>query len=619
METHWELIPGTTLQGGRFVIQKVLASKSTGSIYLAHDQKVTDRDWVLKEIIPPVLPAEERTRRYNRFHKTVEAMTTFRHPNLPKVLGSFTEGRRHYLIMEFIEGTNLEAYGKMLITPMNEKQVLKWAVQLCDVLNYLHDRPEPFYFRVLTPANLMVNRAGHIKLINFGLDMVFNPAAPRAFFDPTNYPMEARGLAEMLYLLLTKELLPEGARKVPRHPNFSPELARIMDLCISPELPSKCKSFAEIGEAFKQVLSPRSLEEVEKEARRHAWADVSTLKSLPGLTVNWFRAQHPITLGIMGTIVLAGILTWWFITHPIHKFTRHGPIAVVLCGTQELVAVDLLKLVPVGKVNLPTDASSLLATPDGKFLYVSCPKLNQVMVLNGEHLEIKGQVKVEQNPGKMVWNTNYQSIFIINPGGNSLSQISAANLTVLNLLTAGNDPRDALVSSYNGNLYVSNSRSATITSLNPSTGSVNATITVDEDPEAMAITPDGQRLFIAHRLSGIVSIISTVTNRVFEQLESTGGREPVALGVDAKGLYLFAANAASGNLGIINLASGELKTLPVGGKPSAMAFTPSSYTPMQLWLADQERGSLFVVDVATQKLVTSIDVGTSPSALTIMP
>lgn len=50
-------------------------------------------------------------------------------------------------------------------TPLPIDQVMKWAEQLCDVLNYLHSHQPPIVFRDLKPANIMIGDNGHI--INF--------------------------------------------------------------------------------------------------------------------------------------------------------------------------------------------------------------------------------------------------------------------------------------------------------------------------------------------------------------------------------------------------------------------------------------------------------------------
>jgi serine/threonine protein kinase len=54
--------------------------------------------------------------------------------------------------------------------------VIGWAVELCDVLNYLHGHtPEPIVFRDMKPSNVMVNSRGRIMLVDFGIAKIYDP------------------------------------------------------------------------------------------------------------------------------------------------------------------------------------------------------------------------------------------------------------------------------------------------------------------------------------------------------------------------------------------------------------------------------------------------------------
>src|SRR5262249_40482258 len=113
------------------------------------------------------------------------------HPNLPRVYETFSEGGRHYLVMDYIAGQTLEQLQRQRGSgALPESEVLRWAGQLCDVLDYLHSQRPPIIFRDLKPANIMVTDHGEIKLIDFGIARVFAPGRTG-----TTRVLGARGLA----------------------------------------------------------------------------------------------------------------------------------------------------------------------------------------------------------------------------------------------------------------------------------------------------------------------------------------------------------------------------------------------------------------------------------------
>ena len=102
-----------------------------------------------------------------------------KHPNLPDVSDFFEEHGKAYLVMEFIEGRTLAKVQDDAGGPLDEQLVMGWALQLCDVLSYLHTQPQPIVFRDLKPSNVMVTKNGQVKLIDFGIARVFKSTAAK--------------------------------------------------------------------------------------------------------------------------------------------------------------------------------------------------------------------------------------------------------------------------------------------------------------------------------------------------------------------------------------------------------------------------------------------------------
>jgi serine/threonine protein kinase len=164
---------------GRYLILQKVGEGGMAAVYQATDTR-TNRTVALKEMSQAGLSPEDIRDALASFRFEADTLSRLRHPNLPQVYDRFSEGTRHYLVMDFIDGQTLEqrlnAAGG---SGLPEVEVLGWAKQLCSVLTYLHNQQPPIIFRDLKPGNIMLTRGGQIKLIDFGIARVFAPGRAR--------------------------------------------------------------------------------------------------------------------------------------------------------------------------------------------------------------------------------------------------------------------------------------------------------------------------------------------------------------------------------------------------------------------------------------------------------
>ena len=174
--SHALLSEGTVLHE-RYRVVRVLGKGGMGAVYLVEDQGLYGKYWALKELLEHFSDPAERAEAVAQFQGEVQILVGVHHPNLPQVVDVFEESGRHYLLMEFIEGQTLK---EMLDDApdgwLPEEQLLNWVAQICDVLDYLHSRDPPIIFRDLKPANVMITPQGQVKLIDFGVARLFDPA-----------------------------------------------------------------------------------------------------------------------------------------------------------------------------------------------------------------------------------------------------------------------------------------------------------------------------------------------------------------------------------------------------------------------------------------------------------
>jgi serine/threonine protein kinase len=155
------LTPETILQG-RYRIIRQLGQGGMGAVYEAIDQRL-DTTVALKE----TLFTEERLRK--QFEREARLLARLHHPALPRVSDHFSEGDGQFLVMQFIPGDDLSEMMTRKRSPFPANQVLTWADQLLDALDYLHTQDPQIVHRDIKPQNLKLTSRGQIILLDFGL------------------------------------------------------------------------------------------------------------------------------------------------------------------------------------------------------------------------------------------------------------------------------------------------------------------------------------------------------------------------------------------------------------------------------------------------------------------
>jgi hypothetical protein len=137
------------------------------------------RLWALKELRPQTQDRTERAMARDLFAQEARLLRDLEHVNIPQIADFFEEDGRACLVMEFIWGESLEKRLEAANAPLLENDVLKWAIQLCDALHYLHSRQPPIIFRDMKPSNVMVSNTGLVKLIDFGIARTYKRGKKR--------------------------------------------------------------------------------------------------------------------------------------------------------------------------------------------------------------------------------------------------------------------------------------------------------------------------------------------------------------------------------------------------------------------------------------------------------
>jgi serine/threonine-protein kinase len=213
------LLIGQTLQG-RYQIQNLLGKGGMGAVYQGRDNHLS-KPVAIKENLDTSPEAQRQ------FQQEAQILSDLSHSNLPRVIDHFSiRGQGQYLVMDLVEGENLQEKLDNTGSPLATLQVLSWIDQICGALSYLHTHQPPIIHRDIKPANIKITPQGKAVLVDFGISKVFDPLAKTTIgargVTPGYSPTEQYGqgktdarsdiyaLGATLYTLLTGVELPEA-------------------------------------------------------------------------------------------------------------------------------------------------------------------------------------------------------------------------------------------------------------------------------------------------------------------------------------------------------------------------------------------------------------------------
>ncbi len=197
-----QLQSGTTLVD-RYLIQGVVGVGGMGAVYRARDLHFPNvtKLVAVKEMVHMTLDPVVRKTIVRNFEREANILATLDHRAIPRIYDYFSINERSYLVLEFIHGKDLEAIINDSDDFLPEDRVIAWAIELCDVLHFLHThKPDPIVFRDMKPSNVMINNQGHVVLVDFGIAKVFQAGEKGTMIGTEGYspPEQYRGDASPL-------------------------------------------------------------------------------------------------------------------------------------------------------------------------------------------------------------------------------------------------------------------------------------------------------------------------------------------------------------------------------------------------------------------------------------
>ncbi len=261
---------GETLHQGRYVIKKLLAKGGMGATYLAEDTNAFGRKCVIKVMLPYFDPNDPQDFQaaMRRFEQEAKALAELgAHPNIPNLLHWFEEGGQFFLVMEFIEGENLEEKLQHEGAQPAQK-VMEWGISLCKTLEFMAQKG--YVHHDIKPTNIILQAgSGEPILVDFGTVKAGKLAVQASFgtegYAPpeqmkpphqTEHRSDVFALGATLYHLVTGDHPVNNLWKFPRLSSVPQPLRDVLQKALDSDVRRR-PSARELREDLERCLRPQ--------------------------------------------------------------------------------------------------------------------------------------------------------------------------------------------------------------------------------------------------------------------------------------------------------------------------------------------------------------------------
>jgi YVTN family beta-propeller protein len=271
----------------------------------------------------------------------------------------------------------------------------------------------------------------------------------------------------------------------------------------------------------------------------------------------------------------------------------------VISGTD----YSVLATIPVGK-----RPRGIHGSPDGKLVYVA---------LSGTPIAAPPQLDAHGNPIFKRGGDDDDNDAESDKTADGIGVVDLATRKLKGKIFAGSDPEEFALSKDGTQIYVSNEDTKSASVVDIAKGKVEHIIPVGQEPEGVAVTPDGKQFYVTCESGGDVYAIETAGYTVIGHFKVAPRPRTVAF-LPSAGI----AFVPSESVGLVNVidsnkfTSIKTITLPTGARPMSLKIGADD---RYLYVSNGRAGTVSVIDVHSDEIVTNIKVGTRPWGIALSP
>ncbi len=295
---------------GKYKILNEIGRGGMSTVYLAINEKA-NKPWAVKEVRKNGISNRELVKQ--SLMVEINLLKKLKHKGLPSIVDIIDQQDNYLIVMDYIEGITLENIMQEDGVQPQEK-VVDWAIQLCDVLQYLHTRKPAIIYRDMKPSNIMLRSDGSVVLIDFGTAREFKErhvedttclgtqgyAAPEQFggMGQTDERTDIYSLGATMYRLVTGHNPSEPPYEMYPITHWNPRLSTglegIIAKCTSKDPKSRYQSVQEVRYALEHYrdLDLDSIRRYRRNLRILLAAGGMTVMLLGASGVSYAAADH---------------------------------------------------------------------------------------------------------------------------------------------------------------------------------------------------------------------------------------------------------------------------------------------------------------------------------------